>query len=94
LWTQIVSDVLNAPQQLPRETMGACLGDALLAAIGIGQSPDMDQWNPLSTVTEPHPESAAVYERCYALYRELYPNTKKIAHALAQEQRRHHIGGS
>ena len=101
LWTQIVSDVLDAPQQLPRQTMGACLGDALLAAIGIGhieggQSPDMSLWNPLATTIEPHPESAAAYERYYALYRELYPNTKEIAHALAREQRviAHRIGGS
>ncbi|MGH3707164.1 MAG: FGGY-family carbohydrate kinase [Pseudonocardiaceae bacterium] len=92
LWTQIVSDVLGAPQQLPRQTMGACLGDALLAAIGIGQTPA--HWNPISTTIEPHPGSAAVYERCYALYRELYPNTREIAHALAREQRLHHIGGS
>jgi xylulokinase len=100
LWTQIVSDVLDAPQQLPCQTIGACLGDALLAAIGIGAveiggSPeatqiDMTQWNPISTTTEPHPESAATYERFYALYRELYPNTRKIAHALAREQRLHH----
>jgi xylulokinase len=91
LWTQIVSDVLDAPQQLPRQTMGACLGDALLAALGIGQSPDMSsQWNPISTTIKPHPESTQTYDRCYALYRELYPDTRKIAHALAREQRRHH----
>ncbi|PZS37544.1 MAG: sugar kinase, partial [Pseudonocardiales bacterium] len=96
LWTQIVSDVVGAPQQLPCQTMGACLGDALLAAIGIGESPeitqiDMAQWNPIATTIEPHPERSATYERFYALYGELYPNTKKIAHALAREQRN---GGS
>jgi len=91
LWTQIVSDVLGAPQQLPRQTMGACLGDALLAAIGIGESPEMTQWNPISTTIEPGPERTVVYERFYALYRELYPDTRKIAHALAREQRN---GGS
>ncbi|MGH3855766.1 MAG: FGGY-family carbohydrate kinase [Pseudonocardiaceae bacterium] len=88
LWTWIVSDVLNAPQQLPRQTIGACLGDAMLAAIGIGQSPDMNRWNPISTTIEPHPESATTYDRHYGLYRELYPSTRQIAHALAQEQRR------
>jgi xylulokinase len=96
LWTQIVSDVLGAPQQLPRQTIGACLGDALLAAIGIGavkvdESPDMTQWNPISATIEPDPQRASVYERFYALYRELYPSTRKIAHALAEEQRN---GGS
>ncbi|MGH3983465.1 MAG: FGGY-family carbohydrate kinase [Pseudonocardiaceae bacterium] len=101
LWTQIVSDVLDAPQQLPRQTIGACLGDALLAAIGIGhiksgESPDMSQWNPIAATIEPRPEPAAAYERRYALYRELYPNTREIAHALAREQRvlSPRIGGS
>jgi xylulokinase len=111
LWTQIVSDVLDAPQQLPRQTIGACLGDALLAAIGIGQiksgeSPDlsqidmaqidMAQWNPIAATIEPRPEPAATYARLYALYRELYPNTREIAHELAREQRvlSPRIGGS
>ncbi|HEX6404266.1 MAG TPA: FGGY-family carbohydrate kinase [Pseudonocardiaceae bacterium] len=96
LWTQIVSDVLNAPQQLPRQTIGACLGDALLAAIGIGLSPKVTQWNPIAITIEPRPEPAAAYERYYALYRQLYPNTRDIAHALAQEQRAGSscIGGS
>ncbi len=93
LWTQIVSDVLGAPQQLPRQTIGACLGDALLAAIGIGavKIEQLQEWNPISTTIEPQPGPAAAYERFYSLYRELYPDTKKIAHALAREQR---IGGS
>jgi xylulokinase len=96
LWTQIVSDVLNAPQQLPRQTIGACLGDALLAAIGIGLSPKVTQWNPIAITIEPRPETAAAYESYYALYRQLYPNTRDIAHALARAQRAGHscIGGS
>jgi xylulokinase len=89
LWTQIVSDVLNAPQQLPFQTIGACLGDALLAAIGIGRSPEMAQWNPIATTIEPRPEAAAAYDQYYALYRQLYPSTREIVHALAQEQHRH-----
>ncbi len=96
LWTQIVSDVLNAPQQLPQQTIGACLGDALLAAIGIGMSPEITQWNPIATTIEARPEPATAYERYYSLYRELYPSTRDIAHALAREQRADpsRIGGS
>jgi xylulokinase len=105
LWTQIVSDVLNAAQQLPRETIGACLGDALLAAIGVGQSPEILRWNPVTTTVEPRSEVAASYDRYYSLYRELYPSTRQIAHALARDQRLDdaantepqipsHIGGS
>ena len=86
LWTQIVSNVLNTPQELPRQTIGACLGDALLAAIGIGQSPDMLHWNPIETTVQPRTTMAAAYDRYYDLYRQLYPRTKEIAHALAREQ--------
>jgi xylulokinase len=96
LWTQIVSDVLNAPQDLPNQTIGACLGDAMLAAIGAGQSPKVTQWNPIAITIEPRPEPAAAYEHYYAHYRELYPNTSDIAHALARQQRAgpSRIGGS
>jgi xylulokinase len=89
LWTQIVSDVLNAPQQLPRHTIGACLGDALLAAIGIGEAPEITQWNPISATIPPQPDAASVYQRYYPLYQELYPSTRSIAHALAWEQQPH-----
>ena len=97
LWTQIVSDVLNAPQQLPRQTIGACLGDALLAALGIGEAPEITQWNPLSATIQPQPDAASVYQRYYPLYQELYPSTRSIAHALAREQQPHdphRTGGS
>ena len=91
LWTQIVSDVLHASQELPRQTIGACLGDALLAAIGIGQSPDMQQWNPIETTVQPGTTVAAAYDRYYDLYRQLYPRTQQIAHALARDQRLEHV---
>jgi xylulokinase len=97
LWTQIVSDVLNAPQQLPRQTIGACLGDALLAALGIGEAPEITQWNPISATIQPQPDAASVYQRYYPLYQELYPSTRSIAHALAREQQPHdphRTGGS
>jgi xylulokinase len=47
----------------------------------------MAQWNPIAATIEPRPEPAATYARLYDLYRELYPNTREIAHALAREQR-------
>ena len=36
LWTQIVSDVTGRPQEVPRETIGAAFGDALLAGLASG----------------------------------------------------------
>ncbi|OZM72195.1 sugar kinase [Amycolatopsis antarctica] len=86
LWTQIVSDVTGAEQQVPRETVGAAFGDALLAAMAVGLEPDPAGWNPVAGTVTPGAEATAVYERFYPRYRELYPSTVDIAHFLAAEQ--------
>lgn len=84
LWTQIVSDVLQQPQQIPQHTIGASYGDALLAGIGTGLVGADASWNPIVSVVEPDAGTAADYERLYQLYRDLYPATRQIAHALAK----------
>jgi xylulokinase len=84
LWTRIVSDVAGIAQEVPTETVGACLGDALLAAVATGVEIDHEVWNPPShTVT---PDDTGRYERFYSRYREIYPATADIAHFLAAEQ--------
>ena len=82
LWTRIVSDVLGRPQVLPSVTVGACYGDALLAARAAGLSDGAD-WNPPAATVEPDPAAGALYERLYGVYRDLYPATRDAAHALA-----------
>jgi xylulokinase len=84
LWTRIVSDVTGAAQQVPRETIGACLGDALLAAIATGVDADPAAWNPPAHTVVPDP--AARYDEFYRHYRDLYPATADVAHFLAAEQ--------
>ncbi|MGW4772346.1 FGGY-family carbohydrate kinase [Nocardia sp. NPDC004278] len=86
LWTQIVTDVTGLPQQLPADTVGACLGDALLAAAAVGV--DTAGWNPIIGVVEPDPEHGAIYAAYYPRYREMYESTRHIAHFLAAEQHR------
>ncbi|MFB8279923.1 FGGY-family carbohydrate kinase [Nocardia colli] len=86
LWTQIVSDVTGLPQQLPAETIGACLGDALLAAEAAGV--DTADWNPVVSTVEPYPERTEEYEAYYRRYRELYECSTAITHFLASEQHR------
>ncbi|MET7771844.1 FGGY-family carbohydrate kinase [Nocardia sp. NPDC005366] len=85
LWTRIVSDITGLPQQLPAETIGACLGDARLAAEAAGV--DTSAWNPVVDTVEPDAERAARYEPYYLHYRDLYRGTADIAHFLAAEQR-------
>ena len=63
LWTQIVSDVLGRPQVLPSVTVGACYGDALLAARATGV--DTGGWNPPVGVIEPDAAAGETYATLY-----------------------------
>lgn len=86
LWTQIVSDVIGRPQEIPVETIGACYGDALLAAIGIGLVPADTSWNEVAEIVQPSEETRPLYDDLYSIYRSLYPATREQAHALASIQ--------
>ncbi|MCU1646850.1 MAG: Xylulokinase [Nocardia sp.] len=86
LWTQIVSDITGLPQQLPADTIGAALGDALLAAEAIGL--DTSAWNPITTTIDPNPSRTVHYTPYYRHYRSLYESTRTTAHFLAAEQHR------
>lgn len=76
LWTQIVSDVTGVAQIAPRETIGACYGDALLAGEGVGLVPSGSSWATPSAVVQPNLGTRESYD---GLYRELYPATKRIS---------------
>ena len=86
LWTQVVADVSGRPQELPHQTIGASYGSALLAAIGTGLVPPSTVWAETSRTVEPNPEHREVYDQLYAMYRDLYPATQPIVHALARMQ--------
>lgn len=86
LWTQIVSNVIGREQLLPAETIGASYGDAMLAASAIKLAEPGVRWNPVADVIQPDPHKRDIYERLYALYRQLYPATQSVVHDLADIQ--------
>jgi len=86
LWTQIVSDACGVRQELPRETIGASYGDALLAGQGVGLVDGAVRWARPDRTVEPASDRRASYDELYRLYRELYPATREVAHALAARQ--------
>lgn len=86
LWTRVVSDVTGLAQVVPGTTIGASYGAAYLAARSVGPA-EIAQWNPPAGTVEPDPATRAGYDERYALYRELYPATRPVAHALAARQR-------
>jgi xylulokinase len=88
LWTQIVSDVTGRDQVVPAETIGACYGDALLAAIGVGLVPANADWSQVSEIVTPDAAHRQRYDELYDIYRGLYPATKAQMHWLAALQER------
>jgi xylulokinase len=92
LWLQIVSDITGLPQQIPTNTIGACYGDALMAALSVELVTAEANWNPIVAQIEPDKGTHAIYEQLYTIYRELYPATLDITHQLAaiQEQQGNH----
>ncbi|MDN5918276.1 MAG: FGGY-family carbohydrate kinase [Pseudonocardia sp.] len=92
LWTRIVTDVTGLAQQIPRQTVGAALGDAFLAAVATGAEPDPRAWNPVVETIEPDPAAKEIYDAYHRHYRNLYTSTTEIAHFLARQQRTSHRG--
>lgn len=86
LWTQIVSDVTGREQLLPAETVGACYGDALLAAIGTGRQPAGADWTTIARTFAPNDEVRDTYDELYDTYCRLYPATRELVHRLANIQ--------
>jgi xylulokinase len=88
LWTQIVTDVCRREQQIPAQTIGASYGDALMAGIGTGLVDPATDWARAGVTLEPNPQNGEVYDELFAVYEELYPSTRALAHRLARVQGR------
>jgi xylulokinase len=88
LWNQIKADVLGRPVHVPRAGIGAPLGDAMVAAAGVGLYPTIEA--AVASMSErgaeflPHAQLAARYDALYALYVGLYPALKQSFQALAE----------
>jgi xylulokinase len=82
LWPQIVSDVCGRAQDIPAQTVGASYGDALLAATAVGLAPPDTDWTQIVAAVSPRPELADLYDRRYAVYRDLYTATRPLTARL------------
>jgi xylulokinase len=85
LWPQIVSDVTGRPQELPDQTIGACYGDALLAATAVGLVAEGTDWTRISQHIEPRTEYRPLYDEHYAVYRDLYTTTRPMLDRLSRQ---------
>ncbi|MBR4579091.1 MAG: carbohydrate kinase, partial [Oscillospiraceae bacterium] len=94
LWMQIIADILGKEISTPQVTVGACYGDALMAALGVS-FPGFENYAALTRYVRagrtyaPDPKAHAAYEKYQAVYDALYDTTKDLAHTLcvlAKEQ--------
>jgi len=77
MWLQMKADICQVRLRVPRITEAACLGAAILAAVGAGIGPDIascvEQAVHCDRTIEPQREEACRYDRRYKLYGKLYP---------------------
>ncbi|MEA5004198.1 MAG: carbohydrate kinase, partial [Christensenella sp.] len=79
IWRQIISDALGIPGIYMSNSMGAPVGDAILAGVGAGVFKDCNvvkDWVKLSDETEPDAKNHEIYNDMYKIYRELYEQVK------------------
>jgi len=88
LWLQTCSDVTGLPQDVPRQTIGAAYGDAYIAGLAAGIfsdfSPLADSWVKIDHRIEPDPSNSALYDALYAIYRDLYRDTRRHMSRLSR----------
>jgi xylulokinase len=80
-WSQLKADAIGKPVTTLNVTEAGCLGVAMLARCAV-TSEDVrvlaKRWiRPVSRI-EPQPDNAAVYEKRFVKYRELYPALRPL----------------
>jgi xylulokinase len=89
VWCQIIADVTGLRLQVMEDTAGgAPVGDALLAAAGVGLAPDLvhtaeKRASPSATYS-PRPEVRARYDALYGVYVRAYQRLKEEFRSLAE----------
>lgn len=84
LLLQLVSDACGIDQELPRSTIGASRGDALLAGLasGLVARGNRGAWMGVERLVRARPDALADHDRRYQAFRELYLATRDVVHGL------------
>lgn len=80
VWLQSASDITGQEQATLKSNFGACYGDAFLAALAVGdvEANAIERWNPQEARVLPNAELAALYDRRYGIFRELYERNRDL----------------
>jgi len=75
IWNQIKADMMNVEYMVPNHSEGAVMGNALLAAFGVGAVKDMKKtikdWVQFKKVFKPRPEFTAFYKKMEKIREEI-----------------------
>jgi xylulokinase len=87
-WLQLKADITGKRIKVPSVIEASLLGAALLAGVGAGIYPDLesavDQACSIERAYEPDMEKAAIYDKYYAVYRDVYQAIIGISSRLVQ----------
>lgn len=85
VWMQIVADILGKPLSIPKVSIGASYGCALLAALGTGALHSFDELASVikpGRVLQPDAQRHSQYQKIRHVYDSLYPATCGLMHEL------------
>lgn len=86
VWNQIKADITGVPVVVPTTSIGAPLGDAIVAAVGVGLISGVreaiGEWFKPGRVYEPRPDLTSHYDNLYHIYRRIYEHLKEDFDAL------------
>ncbi|MGX6979652.1 FGGY-family carbohydrate kinase [Vagococcus elongatus] len=87
-WLQIVADIIGKDIYTPKETVGACYGDAMMAALGV-KYPGFESFDDLTRYIKsgekyaPNEDNFEKYQCYQGLYDSLYDKNKEVMHHLS-----------
>lgn len=88
LWRQMLADVFNCPVATTVNTEGPALGVAILAGVGAGLYPSVQEacraMIHVNPAQQPIAENVPQYEKVYQVYEKLYPANREIFRALGE----------
>ena len=89
LWKRIMANVLNIPLNSPASEQGPGMGGAMLAMVACGEYATVadacKEMVSVASTVEPEPELAALYEKRYQQFRQIYPACKNLFAELVKE---------
>ena len=89
LWKKIMANVLNIPLHSPASEQGPGMGGAMLAMVACGEYATVQDackaMVSIASTVEPEPELAALYEKRYHQFRQIYPACKGLFAELVKE---------